>query len=317
MSNTAVIPEIKPDCKIKIAQDQCVSPSSIVRLEGSFVVCDSFMHRILWIDDTGKVIRSVGGRGSGADQMQYPTAMCIDDEGMLWVTDRWNHRIKRIDSSGKTTACFGMYGERPGQFSEPWGIGYCNGHIIVSDRNNHRIQRFSKDGIFEDSFGCSGPDKGYFESAEFKKGFSYTNWYGCSNRFETVETFFYKEDYIIGTMEYPCGLTVASSGDIFLVDTGNDRLRRFTADGELLATVSPADILDKTDFLLDAHVSVDGKIFVSFELRDILIMLSGEYRANALFRVPDGKLSHCTLSGTQLYVLDSWNKTIYTFTIRD
>ncbi len=317
MNNVAVIPETTPDSKIQLTQDQCVAPSSVLFYKGSFVICDPFTHRIIWLDTKGKVIRTIGSMGAGADQLHYPTSLCLDDEEMLWVTDRWNHRIKRIDEAGKTLACIGKYGDNPGQFSEPWGIGFGDGHILVTDRNNHRVQSFSKDGTYQGTFGCSGPDQKYFESTEFKKGFAYTTWYAQSNRFATVETFFHKDHYVIGSMEYPCGLSIASNGDILLVDTGNDRIRQFNSNGDLQRTLIPDELLSESDFLLDVHASASGNTFVSFELRDTILKLDSNYCVTGLLRAPDGRLSHCTTEGNRLYSLDSWNRTIYTFTIQD
>lgn len=314
MSTQTAVPVIQPDTVLHIPDDTCVTASSIIMHDEMFVICDPFMHRLLWVDKSGAVVRHAGQQGTGDGQFRYPTCVCVDDDGNLWITDRWNHRVVQLDSTGNLLRSFGSYGENAGQFSEPWGIGFHDGMIYVADRNNHRIQVFDMNGTFQHSFGCSGPDKSYFESSEFKKGFSYSTWFNKSNRFDTVETCFFKEQYVIGNMEYPCGVSISPGGDIFVVDTGNDRIQQFSAAGELKSSIMPGAIIPDTDFLLDVRCIDDATLLVSFELCSDLPVIDSSGAVSRILRVPDGaRLSHMGSNGSIVYAIDSWNKTIYLF----
>ncbi|MCP4681404.1 MAG: hypothetical protein GY864_03635, partial [Desulfobacterales bacterium] len=45
-------------------------------------------------DQNGQFIASFGECGSGAGQFLYPSAVCVDTEGLVYVSDRGNNRIQ-------------------------------------------------------------------------------------------------------------------------------------------------------------------------------------------------------------------------------
>ncbi len=286
-----------------------VCPSGIVCFDESYIIVDRYAHKLCFLDKRGGLIKTVGG--ASGRPFSYPRNICVDDEGMLWVTDSWNHSIKKINRDGKIMACFGGYGENHGEFSEPWGISFHNGEIIVSDRNNHRIQIFDKQGNFIRQFGLSGPDREYFESDKFKTGFVYEYWLKTSNRFSTVETCFRKDGYEVGNMEYPLNISVSERGEIAVVDSGNDRIQRFSHDGELIGGFTKRDGLD---FFADAVFLDDDSLLVSGEVSDKVFVVDKNNDLIGQISAQGAKLNYiCVENKEIILVLDSWNKKLYKF----
>lgn len=290
-----------------------ISPTSVTYNDGLFVIVDQITHALYWLDNKGKAVLRIGSKGKNDDQFHYPTGIFSDDEHTLWVTDRWNHRVKRLSADGKTLLVFGKYGSKPGEFSEPWGISVWHNTVIVADRNNHRIQCFDKQGNFIRCFGISGPDKTYYEGNEFKKGFVFETWCKTTHRFAGPATYFHKEDYKIGTLEYPCSVAVSQSGTIFVVDSGNDRIQEFSHDGELKQSFTKNDGTFGMEFIAYIACFGDDSLAISSELGDTVYILDKNRRLTAHLSVPGSKLNYVFPADDTLWVADSWNSKLYKF----
>jgi predicted membrane-bound mannosyltransferase/DNA-binding beta-propeller fold protein YncE len=92
-------------------------------------------------------------------------------------------------------------GLEPGSFTSPRNVAVGpDGSIYVADSGNHRIQRFSPDGILLNEWGSfSGP--------------------------QTVDP---------GTFNEPWGIAVGPHGSVYVTDTWNHRIQKFSAEGQFL-----------------------------------------------------------------------------------
>lgn len=63
------------------------------------------------------------------------------------------------DGSGEPVAGWG-----PGEFDNPFDIGFYNGKLFVADTNNDRIQVLETDGTFVEEFSDPGTGSGQFTS---------------------------------------------------------------------------------------------------------------------------------------------------------
>lgn len=83
-------------------------------------------------------------------QLRYPIGVGVDPRnGNIIVAENLNHRIQIFDVEGHSLKIFGQSGDKPGEFSCPWGL--CvdrEGLIFVLDENNSRVQQFSPEGDF-------------------------------------------------------------------------------------------------------------------------------------------------------------------------
>jgi DNA-binding beta-propeller fold protein YncE len=99
---------VAPDGSIFVAEGHSSAPNSVAR--------------VLKLDRTGKLIKTIGKFGTGPEDMDQPHALAMDSRGRLFVGDRSNNRILIMDQEGKLLDTW--Y-----QFSRPSGI-----YIDAQDR---------------------------------------------------------------------------------------------------------------------------------------------------------------------------------------
>ena len=145
----------------------------------------------------------IGTCGSGPGQFLSPRNLAIDKEGNIYVADSGNNRIQKLSPEGQFLRQWGSSGVAPGQFNDPWGIAVDEkGNVYVADTWNHRIQKFDSEGNFLTSWG-------YFVNTE-------------------------------GKLEQPGGfwgpraIAIDSEGNLYVADTGNKRIQKFSPEGIFL-----------------------------------------------------------------------------------
>jgi NHL repeat-containing protein len=192
--------------------------------DGTIFVADAGENnRIHKIAADGIVTTFAGGGegfadGAGATaSFNTPSALAIDADGNLYVADTGNNRIRKITTQGEvsTVAGDGTAGYLDGPVAQarlngPIGVAVdANGNVYVADTYNDRIRKISPDGQVSTVAGAGSP--GY---ADGDRG---------TSLFDT-----------------PCGVAVTTDGTIIVADTGNDRLRKVTPDGNV--TTVPVNI---------------------------------------------------------------------------
>jgi DNA-binding beta-propeller fold protein YncE len=131
--------------------------------DGLVYVTDAAAHVIQMFDRTGKSVGSIGARGVGAGQFNFPTHLCVDRAGQLYVSDTLNYRIQVFAADGQFLRMFGRQGDRPGNFAHPCGVAVDSlGNIYVSDRQFENVQVFSPQGQILMAFGQEGTNPGEF-----------------------------------------------------------------------------------------------------------------------------------------------------------
>ena len=153
-------------------------------------------------------LRAIGSQGSGPGQLLRPKDVALDADGNLYVADSGNHRIVVFSPDGKFLRAWGRQGAANGEFNEPWGIAVDaeRGFVYVADTWNHRIQKFDLKGTFITQWG-SGTivDTG-----------------GQAVGFE-------------GQFFGPRDIAIDAEGNLYVTDTGNERVQKFDPDGNFLA----------------------------------------------------------------------------------
>jgi sugar lactone lactonase YvrE len=204
-----------------------------VASDGSVYVADAGeANRIRKVTPQGEVLTVAGGHEGYADgagaaaSFNTPSALALDGAGNLYVADTGNNRIRRVASDGNVTtlAGDGTAGFRDGtagapndvagsaQFDAPVGVAVDkDGNVYVADTYNDRVRLITKDGRVKTIAGAGSP--GYADGDALSAAL-----------FDT-----------------PCGIVVSEAGEVFVADTGNNRLRKITKDGQVttLPVVSP------------------------------------------------------------------------------
>ncbi len=152
-----------------------------------------------------RAARVLGNAGSGEGQFSAPRAIAIGPDGLLYVADSGNNRIQVLDAEGNFIRAWGSAGSGLGQFQEPWGIAVSDaGRVYVADTWNHRIQVFDQEGNFLSTWGHFADTKG-------------------------------APDAEPGVFWGPRDIALDAEGNVYVADTGNKRIQKFTPDGQFIA----------------------------------------------------------------------------------
>lgn len=70
-------------------------------VEGHIYVLDSGNHRIQKFDAGGTFVATIGNKGQGPGEFQYPQSIDVDYNGMLYVSESMNRRIQILTPEGE------------------------------------------------------------------------------------------------------------------------------------------------------------------------------------------------------------------------
>jgi hypothetical protein len=149
---------------------------------------------------------SADGTGAGA-RFAGPAGVAIIGDD-VFLTDTDNHTIRKVTSSGAVTTIAGSAGVTgtadgsgsAARFRFPGGIASLGGDLFVSDSENHTIRKVTTSGVvttLAGNPGATGSADGTGTAARFNN---------------------------------PQGI-VALGGDLYVVDSGNQTIRKLTTDG--------------------------------------------------------------------------------------
>jgi DNA-binding beta-propeller fold protein YncE len=182
-------------------------------------------------------VTSFGGLGSGSGQFYGPDGVAVS-EGLVYVTEWNNHRVDRFDPSnfaGSFTS-FGTYGYGTGQFIFPTGVAVSGGLVYVSDTVNNRIDRFDPNNVAATftTFGSLGAGPGQLHTPgglTVSGGLVYVA-DELNNRIDVFDPNNFAASFTSfgslgsgpGQFTTPSDVAVDSSGNVFVVDSSNDRI---------------------------------------------------------------------------------------------
>ncbi len=225
--------------------------------DGAVLVADLFNHRIRRFAIGGSITTAAGSGLAGfsgdggpatAASLSFPPAVVVGG-GDVFVADAGNHRVRRIGSGGVITTQAGTgwptYGGDGGpatsaQMDSPRDVGTGpSGRVYVSDRNDHRVRSVAPDGTISTLAGTG------------VAGFSGDGGPASGARLNS-----------------PSGVAVDTSGNLFVAEAGNHRVRK-VAPGGTISTVAGTGT---------AGFSGDGGPAISAALRspeDVAVMPDG------------------------------------------
>ena len=187
---------------------------------------------------------------------------------------------------------FGVEGQEPGQFSAPRGLAVApSGDIYAADSRNHRVQQFSPDGELIRAWGT----------------------------FSALEVSVAEP----GTFNEPWGLAVGPDGSVYVSDTWNHRIQKFTADGKFITAWGVFGLTDTPGGLYGPRgVTVDsqGRVFVADTGNKRIVIYDADgnilgqfgsegFGQGELYEPVDVKIDQ----NGYAYVTDTWNQRIQVF----
>ncbi|HEY3834488.1 MAG TPA: fibronectin type III domain-containing protein [Acidimicrobiia bacterium] len=233
---------------------------------GNLYVADQVNNVIRKVTPAGVVTTFAGNgtagyvNGSGTSaEFNQPQGVAVDSSGNVYVADTNNNDIRKITSSGTTSLFAGSSSQASGStdgsratFNQPNGIALdSSGNLYVADTNNNKIRKITSGGTTS-TFAGSG-------TAGFADGT------GTAAKFSG-----------------PQGLTVDSSGNVYVADTANNRVRKITSVG-VVTTIAGSGTAGWVDGLSTSAqlnqpkgVTIDpgGSVYVADQGNNAIRMIS-------------------------------------------
>ncbi len=221
-----------PD-RLAATNTSLATPGSVaVDAHGNLFIADTDNNLIRRVDTNGlsvivagNGIASFSGDGGPATNASLigPEAVVMDAGGNLWIADTANFRIRKVDTNGIITTVAGggtNYYQVKDNISatnstlfSPYGLAVdAAGNLFVADTQNHRIRKVTPGGIITTVAGSG--IAGYYGD-----GLSAT----------------------AANLNYPDGIAVDASNNLYIADTGNSRIRKVSSSGTI-STVAGSSV---------------------------------------------------------------------------
>lgn len=114
---------------------------------GRLYVADTGAHRLAVFGKSGELLGTIGKRGAGEGEFNFPLDVALDGDGNLFVLDSLNARVQVLTPEGKFLRTFGERGTAEGSFMLAKGIDVSpSGHVYVTDSQANRFVIFDREG---------------------------------------------------------------------------------------------------------------------------------------------------------------------------
>lgn len=270
------------------------SPNGMtVDVGGNLLFTDSFNNRVRSLSPAG-TISTVAGNGSPgfsgdrgaatAAAIFRPRGVTFDPQGNLYIADGSNSRIRRVDSSGLISTFAGGFQGFGNDGIPATSAGLNNpedlasdagGNIYIADRLNGRIRRVDRAGIISTVAGNG--------------------------------TFDFAGDGGLATqaaLNNPNGITLDRTGNLYIADNFNRRVRRVDQDGTIRTFAGGGTVAAEN--APATSLFLGGPNRVAFDASGNLFILDGRIRKVST----DGTISSISNSNGLGYVGDGgpvWN----------
>ncbi len=210
---------------------------------GDVYVADNQNRRVQKFSPDGSFLMVIGARGAEDGQFLSPFGVAVAPNGNIYVIDDVRDDMQVFDADGDFLFKWGGHGKLDGQFYNvgDFAIGE-DGKVYVADYQNQRIQIFDSEGNFITKWGSLGDGDYEFESPDDVALDSQGNIY-ISNQahhaytLPRIQVFDNDGVYLMrwgsfgsepGQFNLPRGVAIDQAGNVYVVDTENNRVQKFS-----------------------------------------------------------------------------------------
>ena len=212
---------------------------------GHVWVADTGHDRVVEFSPVGRVLAIFGSPGSGRGQLDQPVALAVTPFGDVWVADQGNNRVEQFSASGRYRTSFAV--------PAPAGVALdTRGDVWVSSSAyapGNSVREFSPAGHQLRSFGTT--QAGYGGPGGIAVGSGGRIYVaqpdnGLVSVFSPAGRFYTEFGLQPGTgqadedLEFPQGLAVTATGQIWVADSGHNRVVQFGPVPGIPVTGAPA-----------------------------------------------------------------------------
>jgi alpha-tubulin suppressor-like RCC1 family protein/sugar lactone lactonase YvrE len=232
----------EPIRQVRTLESPCKGPIEgpygiAINQSGDLWITDSAQDRILELSPEGKCLREVGSEGYGNGQFEYPTGIAVAPNGDVWVTDTGNERVQELAETGEYIRQFGTLGSGPGQFVAPIGIavdsagnvwvaGFAAGGVQELTENGEYIRQVSTG--FPDAVTVDQHNDVFISQLDYVHGGQYDQSVSELNENGAFLARFGSLGSGEGQFIRPFGLAVDSAGNLWVADTGDERIEEWS-----------------------------------------------------------------------------------------
>jgi DNA-binding beta-propeller fold protein YncE len=260
-------------------------PMDTAATDSFIYVSDTNNKRVMVFDVAGSPLFSFGEEGNQPGQFNFPYGISVDPKGRVFVADLYNGSISIFDEKGKFIKFFADQYSKNQTITSPGGLRIINEKVYVTDIQANKVFVFGLDGKLLLEIGSPGSENGQFMA--------------------------------------PNAVTADQEGNIYVVDTGNQRVQAFDKTGKFLRIIngSSGEVGDSI-FVNPRGIGIDsrGIIYVVSNLTHMVYGFTkdGEQtfqfgsmgEANGQFSLPNGLF----IDGKdKVYITDTLNLRVSVF----
>ncbi|MCY4529573.1 MAG: hypothetical protein OXD46_11165, partial [Chloroflexi bacterium] len=202
---------------------------------GNIYIADTLNNRIRKVDSFDGIVRTIAGTGTAGSSgdlgravnatLNQPEDVAVDDLGKVYIADTGNHLIRLVDIQGVIITLAGMRNASVDPSSVAISgraqnavlrtpisltLDESQRNLYVADSGNNLVRRILLNNVIEDTLITT--------EAGSVNG---TAGYDGEDR-----------NAIVSSLDTPSGVAINSSGEIYIADAGNQRVRAVVSAGE-------------------------------------------------------------------------------------
>ncbi|OLS37843.1 6-bladed beta-propeller [Bacillus sp. MRMR6] len=259
-------------------------PMDVAKIGEFIYVSDTNNKRVQVFDLAGTSIFKFGKEGEGEGEFKFPYGIAGDEKGNVYVADLYNGNISIFDSKGKFIEYFKEM-EETKAIKAPGAIRIVEEKIYVTDIEKNKIFVFNLKGEKLNEFGQAGLENGQLRA--------------------------------------PNAIAVDKDGNIYVSDTGNQRIQIFDKDGQFVRAINGSkDGVGSSTLVNPRGIAVDtrGIVYIVNNLSHFVygfdkngekvFEFGGMGDQNEQFYLPNGLVID---ENDQIYITDTLNQRVVVY----